>query len=154
MRRSRKVLLVAGVVFIVVIASLVLAYGVEAWMRKTDPLRDVPSAEFQKTVSKTQATVGDTFTVEVFIGWHGHVLPEWTRHVEAFDPYPEDYCALANGNNTCEYDGYGPGPAFTYGLEVVGGSGRTIQLPTPRFYLDGVEIPLRGTAPEIEIVSP
>lgn len=91
MRRSKKVLLAVGFVFIVVIAGLVLAYGVEAWVRKTDPLRDVPSAEFQKTASKTRAIIGDTFTVEVFVGWHGHVLPEWTRHVRVFDPYPEDY---------------------------------------------------------------
>jgi hypothetical protein len=154
MRRSRKVFLVVGVVFIVTIAGLVLTYGVETWMRKTDPLRDVPSAEFQKTVSKTQATIGDIFTVDVFVGWHGHILPEWTRHVEVFDPYPEDYFVLAGGNNTYEYDGYGPGPAFTYSLRVVGGAGKTVQLLTPRFYLDGVEIPLRGTTPEIEITSP
>lgn len=108
MRRSKKILLVVGVVFIVVIAGLVLAFGVEAWMRKADPLRDVPSAEFQKTTSKTQAAIGDIFTVDVFIGWHGHVLPESHRHVEVFDLYPEDYFTLAGGNNTCEYDGYGP----------------------------------------------
>lgn len=154
MRRSKKILLVVGVVFIVVIAGLVLAFGVEAWMRKADPLRDVPSAEFQKTTSKTQAAIGDIFTVDVFIGWHGHVLPEWPRHVEVFDLYPEDYFTLAGGNNTCEYDGYGPGPGFTYSLKVVGGAGKIIQLPAPTFCLDGVEIPLRGTAPEIDITFP
>lgn len=153
MQTGRRALLVVGIISVVVISSLLLAYGVEAWMCKTDPLRDVPNAEFQKTISKTQAAIGDTFTVDVFIGWHGHVLPEWTRHVKVFDSYPEDYFVLAGGNNTYEYNGYGPGPAFTYSLRVVSGAGTVVQLPAPKFYLDGTEIPLTGTAPEIAILS-
>jgi len=151
MRRSRRIVLAAASVFLAVIAGLAVAYGIEVWMRKTNPLIDVPSAEFRKTVNATTVGVGDVLRVEVFIGWHGHVLPEFTRHVEVVDPYPEDRFILVDGSNRYEYYGTGPGPGFTYTLKVVGGQGETVQLPPSRFYLDGVEIPLSGTSPLIQI---
>jgi len=85
MRRGQKVVLVLASAFLTVIAGLAIAYGVEVWMRKTNPLMDVPSAEFLKTVNTTTVRVGDILRVNVFIGWHGHVLPEFTRHVKTVD---------------------------------------------------------------------
>jgi len=151
MRRSRRILLVVASAFLTVIAGLAVAYGIEVWMRKTNPLRDVPSAEFLKTVNATTVKMGDVLRVDIFIGWHGHILPEFTRHVKVVDPYPEDYFILVNESNICEYHGGGPGPGFTYRLKVVEGGGKTVQLPPPKFYLDGVEIPLSGTCPVIQI---
>jgi len=151
MRRSRRIVLVVASFFLSVIVGLAAAYGVDVWMRKTNPLRDVPSAEFQKTVSANTVRVGEVFSVDVFIGWHGHVLPEFTRHVKVVDPYPEDCFFLVNGSNIYEDHRRGPGPGFTYTLKVVRGQGRTVQLPPPKFYLDGVEIPLKGTSPLIQI---
>jgi len=66
---------VVASIFLTVIAGLAVAYGIEVWMRKTNPLIDVPSAEFQKTVNATTVRMGDVFRVDIFIGWHGHVLP-------------------------------------------------------------------------------
>jgi len=149
--RSRRIISAAAFIFLTVIASLAVVYGVAAWVRKANPLIDVPSAEFQKTANATAVRIGDVFRVDIFIGWHGHVLPESTRHVKVVDPYPKGYFILVNGSNIYEYYGTGPGPDFTYLLEVVGGQGRTVQLPSPKFYLDGVEIPLSGTAPLIRI---
>ena len=151
MRRSPRIVLVIASILLTAIAGLAAAYGIGVWMRKANPLIDVPSAEFQKTVNMTTVRMGDAFRVEIFIGGHGHVLPEFTRHVRVVDPYPEDCFTLVNGSNTYEYHGGGPGPWFTYTLKVVGGKGKTVQLPTPRFYLDGVEIPLSGTSPLIQI---
>ena len=151
MRRSRKILIVVASTFLTVIAGLAVAYGIDVWMRKTNPLIDVPSAEFQKTVNTTTVKMSDVFRVSIFIGWHGHVLPEFTRHVKVVDAYPEDYFTLLDGSNICEYHGGGPGPGFTYTLKVVGGQGKTVQLPPPKFYLDGVEIPLKGTSPTVQI---
>jgi len=151
MRRSPKIVLVVAFTFLTVIAGLAVAYGIEVWMRKTNPLVDVPSAEFLKTVDMTTVRMGDVLRVGVFIGWHGHVLPEITRHVKVVDPYPEDYFTIVNGSNICEYHGGGPGPSFTYTLRVVGDQGKIVQLPPPKFYLDGVEIPLSGTSPQIQI---
>jgi hypothetical protein len=132
-------------------AGLAVAYGIEVWMWKTNPLMDVPSAEFQKTVNATTVRQGDIVRVNLFIGWHGHVLPEFTRHVKVVDPYPEDCLILVTGSNTYEYNGAGPGPGFTYTLKVVGGQGKTLQLPQPKFYLDDVEIPLNGESPSLQI---
>jgi len=151
MRRSRIIALVVASAFLTVITGFAVAYGIEVLMRKTNPLLDVPSAEFLKTVSVTTVKMGEVFEVDVFIGWHGHILPEFTRHVKVVDPYPEEYFILVSGSNTCEYHGGGPGPGFTYSLKVVGGQGKTVQLPSPKFYLDGVEIPLNGNCPLIQI---
>ena len=151
MRKRQRIVLVVASIFLTVVAGLVIPYGIGVWMRKTDPLMDVPRAEFQKTVNATTVRTGDVFRVDVFIGWHGHVLPEFTRHVKVVDSYPEDYFILVSGSNIYEYHGRGPGPGFTYTLKVIGGQGRTVQLPPPKFYLDGVEIPLGGTSPLIQI---
>jgi len=151
MRTGQKVGIVLASALVTVVAGLAVAYGIEVWMRKTDPLMDVPSAEFQKTVNATTVRVGDAFKVSVFIGWHGHVLPEFTRLVRAVDFYQEDYFILVSGSNVYEYRGGGPGPSFTYTLRVAGGQGETVQLPPPMFYLDGVEVPLNGTSPLVQI---
>jgi len=151
MRRSWIIILVAGSIFLTVVAGLAVAYGIEVLMRKTNPLMDVPSAEFQKTVSATKVSIGDVFRVDIFIGWHGHVIPEFSRHVKVVDSYPGENFILESGSSIYEYQGRGPGPEFTYTLEVVGGQGMTVQLPPPKFYLDGVEIPLSGTCPQIQI---
>jgi len=151
MRRSKRIVLVVASIFLTVIAGLAVVYGIDVWMRKTNPLMDVPSAEFHKTVNATTVRIGDVFRVDVFIGWHGHVLPEFTRHVKVVDPYQEDFFVLVEGKSTCEKYGRGPGPGFTYALRVVAGQGKTVQLPPPKFYLDGVEIPLSGTSPMIQV---
>jgi len=151
MRRSWKIALVLAYAFLTVVVGLTVAYGIEVWMRKTNPLTDVPTAEFQKTLNMTTVRMGEVFKVDIFIGWHGHMLPEFTRHVKVVDPYPEDYVILVNGSNIYEYHGGGPGPSFAYALKVVGGQGKTVELPPPKFYLDGVEIPLSGTSPQIQI---
>jgi len=151
MRRSWKIALVFTYALLTVIIGLAVAYGIEVLMRKTNPLIDVPNAEFQKTVNTTTVGMGDVFRVGIFIGWHGHILPEFTRCVKVVDPYPEDFFILVNGSNICEYHGGGPGPGFTYTLKVVGGQGKIVQLSPPEFYLDGVEIPLSGTSPSIQI---
>jgi len=152
MRRSEMVVLAVASIFLTVIGGLAVAYGIEVLMRKTNPIMDVPSAEFQKTVNATTVRMGDVFKVDIFIGWHGHVLPEFKRQVKVVDPFPEDYFTLESGSNIYEYRGGGPGPWFAYTLKVVGGQGKTVQLPPPKFYLDGVEIPLSGTSPLIQIV--
>jgi len=146
-----KIALVFAYAFLTVIVGLAVAYGIEVLMRKANPLADVPNAEFLKTVNATNVSLSDVLSVDVFIGWHGHVLPEFTRHVKVVDLYPGDYFILENGSNICEYHGGGPGPSFAYTLKVVGGQGETVQLPPPKFYLDGVEIPLSGTSPLIQI---
>jgi len=151
MRRSRKIVIVIASIFSTVIAGLAVTYGIGVWIRWTNPLIDVPNAEFLKTVNATTVRIGDVLRVDIFIGWHGHVLPEFTRYVKVVDPYQEDYFILVTGSNTCEYHGGGPGPGFSYTLKVVGGQGKTVQLPQPKFSLDEVEIPLRGTSPLIQI---
>jgi hypothetical protein len=114
---------------------------------------DVPHAEFLKTMNVTRVRIGDMIKVEVFIGWHGHVLPEFKRNVKVIDPFPEDYFILVDGSNICEYRGRGPGPGFSYSLKVVEGLGESVVLPKPIFYLDGVEIPLSGTSPIVQIIQ-
>jgi len=152
LRRNRIIILLVVGTFIILLA-VAIAYGVQVWIRKVNPLMDVPRAEFDKTVNVTRVRIGDVIKVEVFIGWHGHVLPEFRRDVKIVDPFPEDYFILVDESNICEYRGRGPGPGFSYSLKVVGGLAESVMLPKPIFYLDEVEIPLSGTSPIVQIIQ-
>jgi len=150
----RKPLLIGIVVFLALISVGSVLFGYKAWMRKANPLIDVPRAEFYKTINATTARVGDVVMVQLFIGWHGGIMPEYIRNIKIGDPFPEENFVLVSGNNIHESRGTGPGPGYSYLLKITGGEGAVIKLPEPMFYLDGVEIPLNGTSPSLIVQKP
>jgi hypothetical protein len=87
------------------------------------------------------------------VGWHGYVIPEFSREVKIVDVFPEDGFVLVDGTNVYEYHGCGGSDQYTYVLKVVGQAGETVELPKPKLYLDNTEIPLVGTRPTIQILQ-
>jgi hypothetical protein len=125
--------------------------GAQIYLRYSNPKLDVTSGYYEKTLNCTTANVGDVVEVYVLVGWHGYVIPEFTREVKIVDPYLENSFELVGGNNTYGYSGYGGGDQFTYLLKVIGNDTQSIEMPKPRLYLDGSEICLNGTNAVLEI---
>jgi len=138
----------------IVIVGLAFATytGLQTYLRYSNPQLDVTASYYEKTLNCSTANVGNIVEVNVQVVWHGYVIPEFKREVKIIDPYPENNFKLVGGNNTYGYKGYGGGgDHFTYLLEVISDSAVPVELPRPRLYLDGSEIPLRGTSTVIEI---
>jgi hypothetical protein len=140
---------------ITVVAVIALAFaaytGVQTYLRYSNPRLDITASYYEKTLNCSTASVGDVVEVEVSVYWHGYVIPEFKRHVEIIDPYSESNFQLVGGNNTYTYSGHGGDSQFKYLLKVTGAEAGPIELPKPRLYLDGSEIPLTGTSAVLEI---
>lgn len=138
----------------IVIAISAATFSGATIVRYANPLADVTASYYEKTVNSTTARVGDVVEVNVFVYWHGYIIPEFKRNVKIIDPFPESYFNLASENetNVCESQGYGGSYLLKYSLRVAGADG-TVEFPEPRLYLDGVEIPLIGTSLAMKIAS-
>lgn len=136
---------------VVSVCALVFAgfTGVQAFIRYSNPQADLTTSYFEKTLNCTQATIGDTVEVNVLIGWHGHVFPEFKRQIQIIDVYPDNF-ELINGTTTRQYSGYGGGDQFQYQLKVTKGNS-TIDLPKPELYLDNVLISLSGQTQSLQL---
>jgi hypothetical protein len=144
---------VISIAAVLIVLSSVAFVGVRTYLRYIDPKADVTASYFEKTVNNTTVEVGDVVEVEVLVGWHGYVIPEFKRDVKIVDPIPESNFALASESNVYESTGYGGSYLIKYSLKVVGGEGVSTELPEPKLCLDNVEIPLKGTSPIIDILS-
>ena len=137
---------------VTVIALAFATYtGVQTYLRYSNPQADVTASYYEKSLNCSIASVGDVVEVKVLVGGHGYVIPEFKRHVEICDPFPESNFRLVGGNNTYESSGYGGSYQFKYLLQVIKEEAAPIELPKPTFYLDNSEIQLRGTSPVLEI---
>jgi hypothetical protein len=136
---------------VVTVCALTFAgfIGIQTYIRYSNPQADVTASYFEKTLNCTQATFGDVVEVNVLVGWHSHILPEFKRQVKIVDAYPNNF-ELINGNVTRQYSGYGGGDQFQYQLKVTNGNG-TIELPKPKLYLDNTLISLNGQTPRIQL---
>jgi hypothetical protein len=144
-----------GIIVVVALGTFVF-FGIRTYLHYINPAIDVaPSPYFERTTNSTTASVGDVVEVNVWVYWHGYVLPEFKRNVKIIDPFPESCFSLASKNetNVRESHGYGGSYQVKYLLRVVGGEGASVELLGPRLYLDDVEIPLTGTAPTLKIAS-
>jgi hypothetical protein len=133
----------------------VVYFSVNTYLRYSNPRMDITASYFEKTVNSTSVDVGDVVEVDVVVGWHGYVLPEFERNVKIIDPFPESYLSLASENETNIYQSQSYGGSFQvkYSLRVLSGEGEFVELPKPRLYLDDAEIPLTGTSPTLKIAS-
>ena len=131
----------AGTVFI----------GVSTYLRYSNPPADITACYYEKTVNGTTVKVGDVVEVNVFVYWHGYVIPEFKRNVKIVDPFPESYFTLTRESNVYESKGYGGSYQFEYLLSVVEGEGVSVELPEPRLYLDNVEVSIEGTSPLLKL---
>jgi hypothetical protein len=153
--RWRKPFWITFVVIAVIALAAVAFVAVSILVRYANPLADVTASYCEKTVNSTTAKVGDMLEVNVFVYWHGYVIPEFKRNVKIIDPFPEGYFSLASENETNVYQSQGHGGSylFKYSLRVIGTDGTSVEFPEPRLYLDGVEIPLSGTCPTVNIAA-
>jgi len=131
----------AGTVFI----------GVSTYLRYSNPPVDITACYYEKTVNSTTLEVGDVVEVNVFVYWHGYVIPEFKRNVKIVDSFPESYFTLTSESNVYESKGYGGSYQFEYLLRVVEGEGVSVELPKPRLYLDNVEVSIEGTSPVLKL---
>lgn len=151
--RWRKPYWITLMVVAVVALAAITFVGVRAYMHYSNPAMDVaPSPYYEKTTNSTSVGIGDIVEVNIWVYWHGYVIPEFKRDVKIVDPY-SGYFTLASQTNVYYSKGYGGGYQLKYELKVIGGEGVSTELPEPRLYLDNVEIPLEGTSPTIEILS-
>lgn len=135
-----------------VIALTFFAYrGIQIYINYSNPQVDVTASYFEKSLNCTIANVGDIVEVQTHVYWHGHVLPEFQRQVTIIDSFPQNNFEIVSGNNTLQYNGCGGGDQFTYLLKVIGTDIPSIEMPKPRLYLDGSEIPLTGTSAVLEL---
>ena len=135
------VVALAGIVFI----------GVSTFLRYSNPLADITVSYYEKTLNNTSVKVGDVVEVNVFVYWHGYVIPEFKRNVKIVDPFPEGYFNLTSESNVYESSGYGGSYQLKYLLRVVEGEGVSIELPKPRLYLDNVEVSIAGASPTLKL---
>lgn len=149
--RWRKPTWIALTLVALIGLAFVTYTGIQTYIRYSNPQADVTASYFEKSLNCSTAKVGDVIEVKVLVGWHGYVIPEFKRQVKIIDPLPESNFELVSGNNTCQYSGYGGGDQFQYLLKVIGGNAEFIELPKPRLYLDGSEIPLEGASAVLEI---
>jgi len=143
-----------SIVVVVIVLAGVAFVGVRTYMYYSNPAMDVaPSPYYEKATNSTTADIGDIVEVKVWVHWHGYVLPEFKRNVKIVDPFPESCFVLIGETNVYESNGYGGSYQLKYFLRVVRGNGESAEFPKPRLYLDGVEIPLSGTSPTVNITS-
>jgi hypothetical protein len=136
---------------IAVVSLAFVAYtGVQTYVRYSNPQADVTASYFEKTLNCTQATIGDVVEVNVLVGWHGHIFPEFKRQVKIVDAYPDNF-ELIKGNVTCQYIGYGGGDQLQYQLKITAGNG-SIELPKPELYLDNTPVSLSGNTAIIQLI--
>jgi hypothetical protein len=128
-----------------------LFFGLQTFLRWSDPQLDVTANYFEKTVNASSVHVGDCVEVTVRVGWHGRIFPEFPREVKVVDVLPED-AVLVEGSNIVEYRGDGGSDVFTYSIRVDGQTS-VFTLPEPKLYLDGTEITLNGTSPKLQFLS-
>ena len=142
-------------VLVVVVAMATVTFvGVRTYMHYSNPAMDVaPSPYYEKATNSTTVDIGDIVEVKVWVHWHGYVLPEFKRNVKIVDPFPESCFVLIGETNVYESNGYGGSYQLKYFLRGVRGNGESAEFPKPRLYLDGVEIPLSGTSPTVNITS-
>ena len=144
-------------VLVVVVAMATVTFvGVRTYMHYSNPAMDVaPSPYYEKTTNSTTVGIGDIVEVNVWVHWHGYVFPEFKRTVKIIDPFLESHFSLASENETNVYQsqGYGGSYHLKYLLRIVDEKGVSAEFPAPRLYLDGVEIPLSGKSPTLEIAS-
>jgi hypothetical protein len=131
----------AGTVFI----------GASTYLRYSNPPADITACYYEKTVNNTTVKVGDVVEVNVFVYWHGYVIPEFKRNVKIVDPFPESYFTLTRESNVYESKGYGGSYQLKYLLRVVEGENVSIELPRPKLYLDNVEVSLEGASPALKL---
>lgn len=131
----------------------VVYFGVNTYLRYSNPLMDITASYSEKTVSSTTVNLGDVVEVKVLVGWHGYVIPEFERNVKIVDSFPENYLVIEGGTNIYETSGYGGSYQYKYSLKVIVGEGVSAELPKPRLYIDNVEVPLAGTSPTLKIES-
>ena len=149
--RWKKPTLIALTLVAVIALAFFVYRGVQIFINYSNPQADVTASYFDKSLNCSTANVGDVVEVKTRVYWHGHVFPEFKRQVNIIDPYSESNFELVSGNNTRQYNGYGGGDQFTYLLKVTGNDTQSVELPKPRLYLDGSEIPLMGTSAVLEI---
>ena len=145
-----------SIVVVVIVLVGVAFVGVRTYLHYSNPALDVvPSPYYEKTTNSSTVGVGDIVEVDVWVHWHGYVLPEFKRNVKIVDPFPESFFSLARENETNVYQsqGYGGSYRLKYLLRVVSGEGASAEFPAPRLYLDDVQIPLSGTSTTLKIVS-
>ena len=143
--RWRKPTWIAFTLVAVIALAFVAFASVQTYIRYSNPQADITASYYEKSLNCTTANVGDIVEVKVLVGWHGYIIPEFKREVNIVDPFPENNFELVDGNNIYQYSGYGGGDQFTYLLKVIGADVGSGELPKPRLYLDGSEIPLTGT---------
>jgi hypothetical protein len=148
--RWRKPQWIALSLLALIALAFVVYAGVQTCLRYTNPQLDVTASYFEKSLNCSTASIGDVVEVQVLVGWHGYILPEFKRQVEIIDPYSEGNFQLIGGNNTYTYSGYGGGNHFTYLLEVTKTETTAIELPKPKLFLDNTEIPLSGTGATLD----
>ena len=139
---------------VVVAMAAVTFVGMRTYIHYSNPAMDVaPSPYYEKTANSTTVGIGDILEVNVWVHWHGYVLPEFKRNVKIVDPFPEMYFSLARENETNVYQmqGYGGSYHLKYSLRVDSGEGSSAEFPAPRLYLDDVEIPLSDTSTTLKI---
>jgi len=143
-----------SIVMVVIVLVGIAFVGVRTYMHYSNPAMDVaPSPYYEKTTNSTTVAIEDIIEVNVWVHWHGYVLPEFKRNVKIVDPFPERYFSLARENETNVYQsqGYGGSYPLKYLLRVDSGEGSSAEFPAPRLYLDDVEIPLSDTSTTLKI---
>jgi hypothetical protein len=130
-------------VSVVAFASIVIV-GAATLIRYANPLADVTSSYYEKTVNCTSAKIGDVVQVNVTVYWHGYIFPEFKRNMKIIDPYPENRFRLADENETNVFHSHGYGGSYQleYSLRAIADDAATIELPEPTLYLGNVKIPL------------
>jgi hypothetical protein len=151
--RWRKPYWITFILVVAVALAAVTFLGVNTYIRYSNPLMDVTASYYEKTVNSTTVNIDDIVEVNVFVYWHGYVIPEFKRDVKIVDIFPESYFALAGETNVYESSGHGGSYQLKYLLRVIGGEGVSTEFPEPRLYLDNVEVPLSGTSPTLNISS-
>ena len=139
------------IILIVIVLAGISYIGVKTYIRYSNPLVDVIAGYYEKTVNSTDLAIGEIIEVEVFVYWHGYVLPEFKRDVKIVDPFPEKYFAIESVSNVYESKGAGGSYLFKYSIRVLRGEDLYFELPKPRLYLDNIEIPINGTSPNLNI---
>jgi len=125
--------------------------GVNTYLRYSNPAMDTTACYYEKTLNCSTASVDDIVEVNVQVYWHGYVFPEFKRNVNIVDSFPEGNFILVTEGNVYESSGYGGSYQLKYSLKVVEGDGVSVELPTPKLYLDNPEVSLSGASPTLKL---
>lgn len=97
--RWRKPYWITLMLVAVVALAAITFVGVRTYVHYSNPAMDVaPSPYYEKTTNSTTVSIGDIVEVNVWVYWHGYVIPEFKRDVKIVDPY-SSYFTLANQTN-------------------------------------------------------